>query len=242
MYIYFILFLPFINSFLTTKKWIIIKKIINNDKSPDILKKNIKRLIFNEYYNFSKKQTYLFIENNKKSVKNIKFNELNLYASSGLLKAINNYNFDYNSKFINYAILYIKSDLYKGVTDLTPMRLLPHRYRVNKKWQLNNYELYTKSMKKISSLGDDEWIFDKETNNENYDNSILIDKIDEINKSVSSLEPFLKRIFYYRYNENLNKKFKIKKIAQLMCVSEETIRKSLIIIKKHIDLAFQTPI
>jgi hypothetical protein len=239
MYIFFIFFIPFINSFLTSKKWIVIKKIINDNRSTDILKNNIKKLIFNEYYNFSKKQTYLFIKNNKKLVNNIKFNELNLYASSGLLKAINNYNFDYNSKFTNYALLYIKSDLYKGVTDLTPMRLLPHGYRINKKWQLNNYDLYVKSMKKISSLGVNEWIIDKETyNEENYNKLTLI----EINKLILSLEPFLIRIFYYRYDENLNIRFQINKIAQLMCVSEETIRKSLIIIKKHLHLAFQTPI
>jgi RNA polymerase sigma factor (sigma-70 family) len=226
--------------FLTIQKWNVIKDIITHNESTDYMKNNAKKIIFIEYYNWTKKQTFIFIKDNPKLVKKIKFHELNMYALSGLLKAIHNYNYTYTSKFSNYALLYIKNDLYKGITDLKPMRLLPHHYRVNKNWKENNTYLYKKSMKKIQFLGFDEWILDKFVeDHENIDsNQIIINinnnKINEINNIVSTLKPFLKRIFFYRYDENMNKRFKIDRIAELMCVSDETIRKSLNIIKEEL--------
>ena len=235
-----LLFIPFTISFLTLYKWNIIKDIINSNKSSNSIKNNAKKIIFMEYYNWTKKQTFIFIKDNPKLVKKIKFHELNMYALSGLSKAIEKYNFNYTSKFSNYALLYIKSDLYKGITDLKPMKLLPHNYRINKNWKANNTNLYRRSMKKIQFLGFDEWILDKFVEDrENIDSNQLIintknNKINEINNIISTLKPDLKRIFYYRYDENMNKKFKINKIAELMCVSDETIRKSLNIIEKEL--------
>jgi len=241
MKIFFILFIPFTISFLTLYKWSIIKNIINHNESSYYIKNNAKKIIFMEYYNWTKKQTFIFMKDNPKLVKKIKFNELNMYALSGLSKAINNYNYTYKSKFSNYASLYIKNDLYKGITDLKPMRLLPHYYRVNKNWKANNTYLYKKSMNQFQFLGFDEWILDKFIeDNENIDSNQLIiniknSKINEINNIVSTLKPFLKRIFFYRYDENMNKKFKIDRIAELMCVSDETIRKSLNLIKEELS-------
>jgi len=235
-----LLLIPFTISFLTLYKWNIIKNIINSDKTTDIMKNNAKKIIFIEYYNWTKKQTFIFIKDNPKLLRKIKFHELNMYALSGLSKAIKNYNYTYKGKFSNYALLYIKNDLYKGITDLKPMRLLPHHYRVNKKWKLNNTYLYKKSMNQFQFLGFDEWILDKFIEDrENIESNQLIiniknNKINEINNIVFTLKPFLKRIFFYRYDENMNKKFKIDKIAELMCVSDETIRKSLNIIKEEL--------
>ena len=235
-----LLLIPFTISFLTIQKWNVIKNIINSNKTTDIMKNNAKKIIFIEYYNWTKKQTFIFIKDNPKLLKKIKFHELNMYALSGLSKAINNYNYTYISKFSNYALLYIKNDLYKGITDLKPMRLLPHHYRVNRNWKLNNTYLYKKSMNKIQFLGFDEWILDKFVEDrENIDsNQLMINiknsQINEINNIVSTLKPFLKRIFFYRYDENMNKKFKISRIEILMCVSDETIRKSLNLIKEEL--------
>lgn len=235
-----LLLIPFTISFLTLYKWSIIKNIINSNITTDIMKNNAKKVIFIEYYNWTKKQTFIFIKDNPKLLRQIKFNELNMYALSGLSKAIKNYNYSYKSKFSNYASLYIKNDLYKGITDLKPMRLLPHHYRVNKNWKSNNTYLYKKSMNQIQFLGFDEWVLDKFIEDrENIDSDQLIiniknSKINEINNIVSTLKPSLKRIFFYRYDENMNKKFKIDRIAELMCVSDETIRKSLNIIKEEL--------
>jgi RNA polymerase sigma factor (sigma-70 family) len=230
-----LLFIPFTISFLTLYKWNIIKNIITHNETSSIMKNNAKKIIFIEYYNWTKKQTYIFIKNNPLLVKKIKFHELNMYALSGLLKAIDKYDYNYTSKFSNYALLYIKSDLYKGISDLKPMKLLPHKYRVNKNWKINNTLFYKKTMKNIKFVGFDEWIlennaYDKSNNNYNIKNN----KINEINNIISTLNPNLKRIFYYRYDKNMNIKFKIKKISELMCVSTETIRKSLNIIKKEL--------
>jgi len=235
-----LLFIPLTISFLTIYKWNIIKNIINSNKTTDIMKNNAKKIIFIEYYNWTKKQTFIFIKDNPKLLKKIKFHELNIYSLSVLSKSINDYNYTYISKFSNYALLYIKNDLYKGITDLKPMRLLPHNYRVNRNWKLNNTYLYKKSMNKIQFLGFDEWILDKFVEDrENIDsNQLMINiknsQINEINNIVSTLKPFLKRIFFYRYDENMNKKFKIARIAILMCVSDETIRKSLNLIKEEL--------
>ena len=221
----------FLLLFLTLQKWFIIKNIMTNQQSTEIIKNNAKKIIFMEYYNWTRKQTFIFIKNNPKILKKIKFNELNMYALSGLSKAIHKYNYSYTSKFSNYALLYIKNDLYQGITDLTSLKLLPHSYRVSRKWKLNNTYLYKKSMTKIQFLGDDDWILDK-FSKQNDDSNM--DNINEIKNIINNLNPFLKRIFYYRFDENMNKRFRINKIAILMCVSDETIRKSLNIIRKKI--------
>ena len=212
-------------SYLTSYKWKLIKSILNNDKCTDDIKHETKKIIFNNYSNLTKKITYLFINNNKKTVKNIKFNELNMYAMTGLVKAIDNYEYNSNYSFATYAIPYIKSDLYKGITDLTPLKLLPHHYRINNKWKKNNMNLYKKSMKTINTYGSDDWILDKYIENNKLNEYI------KINDLVHDLRPELRRIFYYRYNKNMN----IKKIAELMCFSDETIRKSLTLIHLHIN-------
>jgi DNA-directed RNA polymerase sigma subunit (sigma70/sigma32) len=220
IYIFFFLFL-------TSYKWNLIKKILSNDKCTNEIKYNTKIIIFNNYYDWTKKITHLFIKNNKKIVKNIKFNDLNMYASSGLIKAINKFDYTYNdtynntSNFAKYALFYIKSDLYKGVSDLTPIKLLPHHYRINNKWKKNNKNLYRKSMKIINTYG---------CNDRNFKYIHAIKK----SNIIIELEPFLQRIYNYRYDENMNIKFSIQKISQLMCVSDETIRKSLIIINNNI--------
>ena len=159
---------------------------MTHHQSTEIMKDNVKKIIFIEYYNWTRKQTFIFVKNNPKILKKIKFHELNMYALSGLSKAIHKYNYSYTSKFSNYALLYIKNDLYQGITDLTSLKLLPHSYRVSRKWKLNNTNLYKKSMTKIQFLGDDDWILDKFGKQKDDSN---MDNINKIKNIINTLHP-----------------------------------------------------
>ena len=50
--------------------------------------------------------------------------------------AIKNYNPDY--PFINHMNLYVKGQLYQGISDLHPLTIIPKKMRLSKKWKKEN--------------------------------------------------------------------------------------------------------
>jgi DNA-directed RNA polymerase sigma subunit (sigma70/sigma32) len=207
-----------VNSYLNNYQWSLIRSIIINS-NPENIKVKTKQIIFNEYYYWSRKQTYQFIENNSKITYSLNKKELMEYSYIGLHKAINKYNYTSNNKFSKYAEKIIYYELYRGVTELSPLKLLPHHYRVNRKWIQNNRALYKRSMIKTQNAGNEDWIFEKtlEDNKESL--------INNINKLLNNFEdPILINIFKYRYNYDLSIKNKLNKVSQFFDLSNETIR------------------
>ena len=212
-------FLLNVNSYLNNNQWSLIKKIIIHKNTPYKIKHKAKEIIFNEYYYWSRKQTYQFIENNSKITYSLNKKELMEYSYIGLHKAINKYNYTSNNKFSKYAEKIIYYELYRGVTELSPLKLLPHHYRINRKWIQNNRALYKRSMIKTQNAGNEDWIFEKtlEDNKESL--------INNINKLLNNFEdPILINIFKYRYNYDLSIKNKLNKVSQFFDLSNETIR------------------
>ena len=62
------------------------------------------------------------------------------------------------------------------------------------------------------------------------------EKIEKIEKITKNLSSFSKRIFYLKYNYNSNFILSNKNISELMCCSEETIRKKLEEIKQKVNI------
>ena len=211
--------LPFTVGYLSSYQWTLINNIIKNPSSSEDIKYHTKKIIFKNYYKWSIKQYYIFIDKNYHLTKKLNKDELKLYAIRGLYKSLKNYNGN-NTQFINYSNKYIDGELLLGVSELSRIKLIPHRLIVNKKWRNDNNKLYKNLMKGVLNIGHDTWLVEKYA--KSSDKTTDID-IDEIKILVEKLEPRLKRIFYYKYNNN----FTIDKISELMCLSNEYIRLSL---------------
>jgi DNA-directed RNA polymerase sigma subunit (sigma70/sigma32) len=232
MFVVFILlyYLLIVNSYLTNNQWSLIKTIIIHKNTPYKIKSKTKQIIFNKYYYWTRKQTYQFIENNSKITYSLNKKELMEYSYIGLHKAIDKYNYTSNNKFSKYAEKIIYYELYRGVTELSPLKLLPHNYRVNRKWRQNNRELYKRSMTKTQYAGNDDWLFE---NKKVIDNNS--EKLKAINKLLNTLDdPLLKQIFKYRYNYDLSIKNKLDKVSDFFDLSNETIRVKINLVKKYL--------
>lgn len=206
----------FVCGYLTKPHWNTMNKILQSDL-PNNIKKEVKDTIYIHHHNWCNKFTYKFIETNNFKLSKQQISELKTYASLGLCKSIEKYNGTGN--FYIYSCIYMKSELYKGITNITPMKLLPHRLRVNKKWKQNNENLYKDSMKKVYCS--DKYV-KSVAHNLNENNR------EKIEEALYNLDGDELRLFKYRYDIITFKKINtLYKISQLYCCSIETIRKKL---------------
>lgn len=206
-----------VNGYLTTTSWNALNLILKSNLNKEI-KQEAKDIIYKHHYNWTSKFTYKFVEDKRFRLSKQQIDELKTCASLGLCKSVNNYNGTGN--FYLYSTIYMKSELYRGITNIIPMRLLPHRLRVNKKWKTENKELYKNSMAPITR---NKFI-------ENKQNSLNLDKsrIKDIITIINELPVNESRIFKYRYDiHTMKKKHTINEVAELSCYSKETIRKKL---------------
>lgn len=218
-YIFCLLFIiKLADCFLNKNSWIIIKNIKTTYFNEDIQKK-IDQIIFINYKKlaFSKASKYKLKHNFK--CKNIPYGMLVFWAEEGLLEAIQNYNYSRPTNFGNYASKHIQGSLHQGLTNQFPInRVLKHQRRrknkVEKKYPiyLNNYNKYISS-KEIK-----------------YEDT---HKYEEIWLRINKFDKKVRRIFYLKFDEEFSKIRSNRQVADLMCYSEENIRK---IIKETITI------
>jgi RNA polymerase sigma factor (sigma-70 family) len=217
---------------INTKQWNSIRSILNNPSTTYEMKNEINMQLFNYYKKWAIQKAYNFKIENQILCKQIKLDELNLYALNGLVKSIENYNSTYIFK--NYALTYINSALYDGITKLHPITSVPGYIRKNKnhKWRLSNKTKYYKMIKPVL-IGHDFYKIENHMidNNENNPHKILMNKnewlhmwsIIEENLDANSL-----KVFKYKYDFEFAEVRSNKLIGELMCCSEETIRQNLL--------------
>jgi len=202
--------------------------LCNREKSEKILYKYFEKWAVNKAYEFKKFHKY--------KCSNIFIEDLIMASKIGLFKSVRKYNG--KSSFTNYANIYIKSELLKILTSHFSLSILPKSYRSKSKTNMSNNDIiiYKQLLHTKIINSDDAWQLEKVYYSNNYNDNILNNinnnyKLEEIiNKINSSLSPFLKRIFYLKYNIDFKPVRSNKHIAELMCCSEEYIRKSLITI------------
>jgi hypothetical protein len=126
LFLHIILFTQSYNIYLTDSQWLSIRKIlyfINNEKEVkkehQIMKLKINKIIYNKYENLAYRKAYHFKKFHSYKCKHIPLLELSLYSRSGLYKAIQHYNPEYN--FTSILHIYIRSELLKGLTELYPI-------------------------------------------------------------------------------------------------------------------------
>jgi len=199
-----------INS-LTNTEWCSINKILKNKNigfSNSIIQENTRNVIYNEYERWAIKQSHVFKQYHTYLCRDINGDELAIYGCIGLKKAVTNYDPNKCGLFTRYANFYLKHELYKGVRKLKPINLIK-----TEDFILEKMYSETESTYEVDLLNDynEKWLE-------------LRDKLND----------FEYRCLYYKYSFNFNKQMTNTRIAELMCCSEESIRKvmTLDIIKK----------
>lgn len=194
------------------------------------IKYDVRNVLFNHSKPFAYKKFTHFCGSSRMANKMVykKKNILLMYSYMGLWKATLNYNG--RSNFYDYASIYIDSELKKGLTDIISSSIMPHRFRVNKDFLKNNTELYKKSfVKPLSFIENKKFLVSQRENYEKYN-------MEEVKDIVDDMTGTDRLYFNYRY-DIVNKRIRNsnRKVAALMCVSEEAARKNLQRITKLIS-------
>jgi len=202
--------------------------IKNSIKHPEIQiseRNRINNIIFSKYKSWSIDKAYKFKKFHRYKCRNISIEDLKLYSLEGLMKAVKKYNG--NSFFHYYAEKYIMGELYKGLTDLQPITIIPKSIRRSKTNTLkteNNY-IYKKLLNTQFIGFDNYWMFEKRQPIKTEINSLQTRY--DIWNSIKLKDAFSKRVFEYKYDIDFNKIRSNKQISILMACSEETIRKNM---------------
>jgi hypothetical protein len=210
----------------------------NKNLTPD-MRIMINKIIYNNYKNKITYDSNKFYQEHYKILKScnvLKKDVLDLYAQTGLLKAINNFNG--KSNFYNYSKIYVKSEILKCISE-HKFNILPHRIKSS-----NKIPKYIKEKYNILYIGstnhEDEWKYKSNNNiDTNYDTdtdtNTNTNKLSNINMIVENLDPKIKRTFKYRYDYNLKKIRSISHVSELMCWSTEKTRQVLLNANKQIN-------
>jgi hypothetical protein len=164
--------LPFVHVYINKKQWSQINSFLTNknfsiieQKEQQKQKEQINKMIYSHYEKWAFYKASQFKQLHFYKCKEIRQQELNLYASIGLNKAIQNYDpcKCVNTTFSIYSINYIMGELYNGMTILQPISILTKTERKKGYYNRNDNSKYTTTL-----VGDDEYLFDS--------NSILFDQ------------------------------------------------------------------
>ena len=203
---------------------------INNLIQNQLLKNHERHKInYILYINFEKyaiKKAFIFKNFHKYKCANIPDEELLYCSKIGLYKSIHNYNG--KNSIINYINIYIKSELYKLITDKYSLSIIPKTYRRQNKNITSTAELniYMNQLQVKMFNQYNPWILDNIFINDNNILDNIINK-HEIEEKLNNQSVFIKRIIYLKYFFKYPNVLSNNHIAKLMCCSEENIRKHL---------------
>ena len=204
---------------ITPKQWRILQHYKTDKHTSQSMMEKVNYIIFMRHVPLVCSTAKMFGKIHKRKILNIKQDML-VYGYRGLYDSVRKY--DGRRLFVNYAKIYIEGSIYKCITDNYTISKIPITERrksvMKRKPVYREYE-YTTYLRGLDYM--------KSVQIEN--NSDLLYFWGEINR----LEPFVKRLFYYRFDYLFNIKRTNKDVAELMCCSEEHVRKT---IKKHISV------
>jgi DNA-directed RNA polymerase sigma subunit (sigma70/sigma32) len=228
---YFILYIKNIYSYLSNIQWRKINNFIINKQHYSIeQQQTIQKVIFLNYKNWVLKTAIEFKKIHVYKCKSISQEELNLYAFIGMSKAIQKYNPTnyYDIKFSKYASIYIISELYHGMTELQPITNIKKRYRkMSLKQKIKNNINFIKT--NTHFVGSNEYIFDK-INYKKNTHHITENDYTEVWSKINSHKNsnFTKKVLELKFSFEFDKIRTNREISELLCCSEETVRKTIL--------------
>ena len=208
---------------ITPKQWKILQHYKTDKHTSQSMMEKVNYIIFMRHVPLVCSTAKLLRQIHKRKTLNIKQDML-VYGYRGLYDSVRKY--DGRRLFINYAKIYIKGSIYKCITDNYTISKIPiteRRKSVLKRKPV--YQEYENKYKHTTYLRGLDYL--SCANNDRRDDLLYFWV--EINR----LDPFVKRLFYYRFDHLFNIKHTNKEVADLMCCSEEHVRQT---IKKHISV------
>jgi RNA polymerase sigma factor (sigma-70 family) len=217
--------------------WGPIQTIIQNHENNTVLRKKINYLLYQSFEPWAIHQAYEFKKYHKYKSRNIKIDDFILSSKFGLYRSIKNYNGKTN--FPNYSKIHIQGQLYHCLTKFYTLTSVPENERKKSKKNLSVEEKkrYKKQLESSLISYEDYWKFDKIYNNQRSENEqdtnihsqiVNREKHNEIWEKINErLDPFSKKIFYYKYNYDFKIIRSNREIGELMAYSEEYIRQKL---------------
>jgi len=238
--IYILLFINLVKSLhLNNYQIKLINNLIQNPLLQNREREKVNLILYKAYEKWAIKKAIDFKTFHKHKCFNIKTEELVLSSKIGLFKSIKKYNGKFD--LINYSSFYVNSELFKTLTESYSLSILPKSYRKKSKANISNEDSikYKNLLNTELSCQYSNW----KLNLMFVNNEDMLDKIikkneeeEKINKILKNLSPFSKRVLYLKYNSNDNLILSNKNVSQLMCCSEETIRKKLEEIKQMANI------
>ena len=169
-----------------------------------VLYKNYEQWAIKVGSNFKKQHLY--------KCKHIPYHEISIYSRIGLLNAIRRYCPTKESAMFHlYAIHHIRGELYRGMTELSPI------VNVSKKQLRNKGTTYERAAHNDAALANT-----PHSKLRINDPKILWSYIEE------TTEPFVRRCITYKFDYDFNMIRSNADIARLMECSEETVRSSIL--------------
>lgn len=203
----------------------IVDKLIQTDKISLNTRNKLNKILYLSYEKWAIKKAIEFKKKHYYKCTRIPSDELISYAKFGLYRSI----LKYNGKhlFINYSNIYIQGELNKALTDSYSLSILPKRIRITSKKNLTEIEKEDyKRLLNVETRSKTDYLYDnkQETPLDVYNKC---EKYDEIWNKINELDPFIKRCIYLKYDYDFKKIRSNKHVAELMCCSEEYVRRKI---------------
>jgi hypothetical protein len=217
--------------YLTNNQKYLIKTILQHPQSTLYMIDKVRQILYHQYQYKAMEMAFDFKKKYSIQTKHIQFIELKMYASKGLLMAIKNYNPEY--PFITHMTIYVNGQLHQGMCHLHPLTILPKTMRLSKKWKAENKKTYN-SLIKTTFVGNDDYLYEKNSHRCGLQGSGEYSTFAAVWNIIHNLDIEHQRIMKYKYDFYMQSIRSNSEVSQLMCCSEECIRKKILYVKDEI--------
>lgn len=199
--------------FLTKNNWIILRNYIKSPETTESMREKVNLILFHRHLPKVDKKIDDFKRFHFKKCLHIDKNDFKVCAYKSFYDCIKKYNGDFT--FYYYSDIYIMGSLYKVMTEQYPISKIAKYNRKKSIFKRDEQITFEPNV----YLGNNDYISSNLNKNDDSYKNIWF-KIDEF-------EPFVRKIFYYKFDFKLNKIRSNYHISQLMCCSEENVRRIL---------------
>lgn len=215
--------------FITKSQWKTLHLLIKSPETTSTMREKINLILFHRHLPLVHRMVRDFRKFHKYKSLNIHVADMNTYAYKALSDATRKY--DGNHNFAKYAKIYINGGLYKSLTVHNPITSVPKKIRAKHVENLNDDRFQTRENIYLNTRD-----FVQSDNTRDDADYIHFPNYDDYRKMWSKIEafqPFAARCFRLKFDFFFNKIRSNKRIAELMCCSEELVRRS---IANHIQI------
>jgi len=199
-----------------------INRLMMNPDLPCRSKHMIESVLYKNYEQWAIKIGSNFKKKHSYKCRHIPFHEMSIYSRTGLLNAIRRYHpTKETAHFHAFAVHHIRGQLYKGMTDLSPIT------NVSRKRLRNRGTVYVRAT-----------TYNAEMANKNPSTLKANDPAELWQHIEDTADPFTRRCIVYKFDYDFNKIRSHLEVSRLMECSEETVRQAILdyFVKQHLGI------